>query len=139
MKAINSLITAFVFLITFASCDFYGNYYYFIENDLQEDTITVKTDIKGYRYPNEILDSVFLILPKEKKLIRNTPTGVSGKYEHPDDILSYYCELGEFQVFINNKKINKKFWERKYWQYTTAALKGSYLLRINEENIKDEE
>ena len=133
MKAINSLITAFVFLITFASCDFYGNYYYFIENDLQEDTITIKTDIKGYRYPNEILDSVFLILPKEKKLIRNTPTGVSGKYEHPDDILSYYCELGEFQVFINNKKINKCYRNIKFMVINPCVFECSVLIciRIN--------
>ena len=86
------------------SCDYYGDYYYYIENNLGNDTVTVKTNIQqGYRYPNEILDSIFVLLPNERKLIRNTPTGNSAKYEHPDDILEHYCELGQFKVFINFK------------------------------------
>jgi hypothetical protein len=127
------------FLVIFASsCDFFGNYYYFIENDLANDTVTIKTHQGGYRYPTEIMDSVFVLLPKEKKLINILPTGPMGRYEHPDDILAVYCELGQFEVFINNVKLKKALWERKYWQYTTEKLKGTYLLVINEEIVNEE-
>jgi hypothetical protein len=121
-----------------SSCDYYGDYYYYIENGLETEIVTVKTNIQGYRYPNEILDSVFVLLPNERKLIRNTPTGNSAKHEHPDDILEHYCELGEFKVFIDNQLLDKQLWERKYWQYSTKELKGTYLLVIDENLIHED-
>ncbi|ADV43046.1 hypothetical protein [Bacteroides helcogenes] len=124
-------------LVTFISgCDYVGGYCYYIENRLPDATVTVKTHRKGYQYPTEIKDSIFIILPNEKKLINVTPTGICGKHEHPSDIMAEgYHELGELEVFVDGRKVENDFWDRKYWEYTTEELEGTYLLIIDEQII----
>jgi len=138
MKKENILLSLLLVIIM-SSCDFSGNYRYYIENRFESDTVTIKTHRTGYRYPNEIMDSVFVLLPNERKLINVLPTGPSGKHEHPEDVMEVdYYQLGQFEVFINNMKLEKNLWEKKYWEYTTKALEGTYLLVIDEQVISKE-
>jgi len=114
-----------------SSCDYYGTYYYYVENRLESDTVVVTTHFRGYRYPTELTDSVFVLLPRERKLIRFLPTGPIGKYEHPFDIMAYTCHVGQFNVFINRTKLERDFCKREYWEFKTEPMKGVYLLVID--------
>ncbi|MDR0232354.1 MAG: hypothetical protein LBI82_09585 [Dysgonamonadaceae bacterium] len=135
----NFFLLSLLLVVIMSSCDFFGEYRYYIENGLASDTVTIKTHRNGYRYPTENMDSVFVLLPKERKLINVLPTGPSGKHEHPGDIMEAgYYELGQFEVFINGVKLEKSLWERKYWEYTTKELEGTYLLVIDEQIISEE-
>ena len=134
-----SVLLSLLLVVIISSYDFFGEYRYYIENGLASGTVTIKTHRTGYRFPTEIKDSVFVILPRERKLINVRPTGPSGKNEHPGDIMEAgYYELGQFEVFVNNIKLEKSLWERKYWEYTTKKLEGTYLLVIDEQIINEE-
>ena len=121
-----------------SSCDYYGTYYYYVENRLESDTVVVTTHFRGYRYPTELTDSVFVLLPQERKLIRLLPTGPSGRHEHPFDIMAYTCDIGQFYVFVNGIKLERNFCEREYWEFTTEPLKGVYLLVIDENLLRSD-
>jgi hypothetical protein len=122
-----------------SSCDYFGDYFYYIENGLPSDTVTVITHITRYHNTNESRDSVFVLLPQDKKLIRRTSSGAMLRHDHPRDVLVNYCQLGNFEVFINDRKLEKNLWERKYWEYTTRELEGTYLLVIDEKIINGED
>jgi len=136
IQARRSILLLLLLSVLLTGCDYVGVYSYFIENKLSNETVTVKTHRVGYRYPTEIPDSVFVILPKETKLINNIPTSPLGKHDHPYDIMADLNELGHIEIFINDVKLEKNLWERKYWEYTTEARKGTYLLVIDEQIIK---
>jgi hypothetical protein len=88
-----------------------------------------------FRYSEEIKDSVFVILPNERKLIKISSAGAMLKHDHPSEIMNF--EKLQFEVFINNIKLEKNLCERQYWEYTTKPLEGTYLLVINEQTISE--
>ena len=134
MKKKNILLSLLLVVIM-SSCDYFGHYFYYIENRLESDTVTIKTHINSYT--NETIDSAFVILPNERKLINVFTAGAMLKHEHPSDIMKDYNKL-QLEVFINNIKLEKNLSERQYWEYTTKPLEGTYLLVINEQIISEE-
>jgi hypothetical protein len=125
-------------VVVMGSCDDWGEYEYYVENGLKSETITVKTHITGYRFPTEILDSVFVLLPKERKLIRNCPGSNLGPGRHPSDHLDPYQDLGIIEIFVNDVKLQKTIWEREYWKYSETKRNGMYTLVINEQIINED-
>ena len=125
-------------VVVMGSCDDWGEYEYYVENGLKSETITVKTHITGYRFPTEILDSVFVLLPKERKLIRNCPGRNLGHGGHPSDHLDPYQNLGIIEIFVNDVKLQKTIWEREYWKYSETKRNGMYTLVINEQIINED-
>ena len=134
MKKKNILLSLLLVVIM-SSCDSFGDYLFYIENRLESDTVTIKTYIRSYS--NETIDSVFVILPNERKLINVFTAGAMLKHEHPSDIMKDYNKL-QLEVFINNIKLEKNLCERQYWEYTTKPLEGTYLLVINEQTISEQ-
>ena len=118
-------------MIILFGCDYGGNYYYYVANELEDKPITVKVGS-----PSEGMDSVFIILPQETKLIGSEYTGVMAKHEHPEDILVYASDLGKIRIFVDDKLLDHQFQEREYWLYTTEELIGNYLLIFTEDLIK---
>jgi hypothetical protein len=136
MKKKNILLSLLLVVIM-SSCDYFGDYLYYVENRLETDTVTIKMQRADFRYSEEIKDSVFVILPNERKLINVFTAGAMLKHEHPSDIMKDYNKL-QFEVFINNIKLEKNLCERQYWEYTTKPLEGTYLLVINEPTISEQ-
>ena len=132
MKKKNILLSLLLVVIM-SSCDYFGDYLLYIENRLETDTVTIKMQRADFRDYEEIKDSVFVILPNERKLIHDSSGGASLKHDHPNDIMIY--KTLQFDVFINNIKLEKNLCERQYWEYTTKPLEGTYLLVINEQTI----
>ena len=126
-------------VVIMSSCDYFGDYLYYVENKLETDTVTIKMQRADFRYSEEIKDSVFVILPNERKLINVGSAGASFHRDHPKDIMKedYYSEI-QFDVFINNIKLEKNLCERQYWEYTTKPLEGTYLLVIDERIISEQ-
>ena len=139
MKTKKIIVLSVLLTIIVSSCDYMGTYYYYIENGLANETVKIITHIPSHLSSTGKADSVFVISPKERKLVYTT-TGIAGVVKKRDpitDVLTEYCELGEFETFINNVKLEKPLWERKYWQYTTGELTGTYLLVINERIVNE--
>ena len=132
MKKKNILLSLLLVVIM-SSCDYFGDYLYYVENRLETDTVTIKMQRADFRYSEEIKDSVFVILPNERKLIKISSAGAMLKHDHPSDNMNF--EKLQFEVFINNIKLEKNLCERQYWEYTTKPLEGTYLLVINEQTI----
>jgi hypothetical protein len=147
MKKKNVLLL--LLIITMSSCEvvYNGEWRYYVENGLESDTVTIITH-REYTYSGlylyEIKDSVFVLLPKERKLIHTEAAGNYASKLEPNDVMAYQdselgrYELGQIEVFINNVKLEKSLWERKYWEYTTKELEGTYLLVINERTINED-
>jgi len=138
-----SILLSLLLVATMSSCDFIGTWYFYIENGLQSDTVTIKQTNLSWISPDGFRDSVFVLLPKERKLVSSTTSGPTGRGPLYDILADLYdglgiCVLGQFDVFINSKKLEKNLCERKYWKYTTGNLQGTYLLVIDERIIDED-
>jgi len=117
------ILLLYVGFVGFCSCsrEYWIYYDFYVENRLESDTVTIKIEPCLFIFEN-LKDSVSVLFPKEKKRIRHLFDNFNEKY--PDILLSEHYNLGTIDVYVNDVKLEKNLWERKYWKFTTEFERG---------------
>jgi len=128
MKFYISIITAF--LVTLASCDFFGTYNYVIENRWQEPILVTLTS-KDF---DSIRGKVFKVYPNDTVLVLTSGTENLGRDEQPRGVyIDELFPIVEIEIADTlNNVIAKDFRKSRYWRYSvTGNREGTYRLVVD--------
>jgi hypothetical protein len=129
----NKLFIVF-FSVCFLSCGKTNIYEFSVENQLNDKTIKiVPTSTTNFWITSS---DNFTVVPNERVIVGSKI--VDGKKKakdiyKPDDIIV------PFDVYIDDIKQEKRFSQRKYWDFSIGKVdvSGKYILTINENSLND--